>query len=44
VALGNVIVDAVGETVKSSIILPNAPDDGKFAKAKVVDAVIVAVW
>ena len=42
VALGNVNVVAVGATVKSKMILPNAPD-GKFVNAKVVSAVIVSV-
>ena len=43
VALGKVNVDALGCTVRSRIILPKAPDGGKFKKLNVVDAVIVAV-
>ena len=43
-ALGKIKLVAPGDTVISSIILPNAPEDGKFKNVKVVSAVTVRVW
>jgi hypothetical protein len=41
---GIVIVCATSVISMSSIILPNLPVPGKFENAKVIAAVVVAVW